>query len=107
MAWVDDRIWCHGKFLPLSDKAFRVWVHSLGYAGGFATKGHLDLQQQRIIGSTPKVRAELISGGLWDENGDGKSIVVHDWDEHNGKRDERREKDRERKRNARAKAPDG
>lgn len=97
MAWVDDRVWCHDKIVDLSDKAFRVWVHGIAYSSGMGTKGHLSTAHQRLIGTTPKIRAELMAADLWDANG-SDGVVIHDWDEHNGKRDERRAKDRERKR---------
>lgn len=98
MAWIDDRIWCLGKFAELSNDAFAVWVKSVAYSSGLSTAGHLNAGQQRLVGSSAKVRRELIEARLWDENGDGKSVLIHDWDEHNGKRDARRAADRERKR---------
>lgn len=99
MAWIDDRIWCHPKIVILSDKAFRVYVNSLTYSSGLELRGHLINEQQQQIGVTPKVRQELLAAGLWDPNGNG--IVIHDWDEHNSKRDDRKERERERKRRAR------
>jgi hypothetical protein len=101
MAWIDDRIWCHPKFTGLSPAGFATYVKSVAYASGMGTKGHLDPSQQKLVGGRPIVRAELIAAGLWDINGDGQTVVIHDWDEHNGKRDERRRKDRERKRELR------
>jgi len=55
------------------------------------------------MGSTPAIRKELVNAGLWDE--DGRAIHIHDWKEHNAKRDERRAKDKERKREMRAARP--
>lgn len=107
MAYIDDRIWCHGKFADLSDHAFAVYVKALAYSSGMECKGHLTSGQQRLIGGTAKARRELISARLWDENGDGQSVYIHDWDEHNSKRDERRAADRERKRKLRASAGKG
>lgn len=101
MAWIDDRIWCHPKFTDLSAPAFRAYVNGVAYASGMSTRGHLTSEQQKLVGGTSKVRNELVRAQLWDENSNG--IVVHDWEEHNGKRDERRAADRERKRLARAK----
>ena len=97
MAWVDDRIWCHQKLADLSDRAYRVLMNGIAYSSGFQTKGCLTVGHQRLIGATPKMRGELLTAGLWDENGDA-GISIHDWDAHNGKRDERRTRDRERKR---------
>jgi hypothetical protein len=102
MAWLDDRLWCHPKLADLTDRAFRAYINSITYSAGMGTRGHLTSGQQRIIGAAPRDRRELISAGLWNVNGDGEAIVIHDWDEHNGKRDMQREKDRERKRQARA-----
>lgn len=101
MAWIDDRIWCHSKIVPLSDAAFRVHFNAIAYSAGMGLGGRLEAAHQKLMGSTSKVRAELVDAGLWDE--DGSAISIHDWDEHNGKRDDRRKADRERKREARAK----
>ena len=102
MAWIDDRIWCHPKFVALSPRAFRAWVQGVAYSSGFGTRGRLSAVQLKLVGATEPVRRELIDAGLWENTADG--VVIHDWDEHNGKRDERRAKDRERKRAARASA---
>lgn len=101
MAWIDDRIWCHPKTAGLSGNAFATYVKGVAYSSGMGTSGYLDPGVQKLIGSTAKVRAELVAASLWDENGDGRSVVIHDWDEHNEKRDERRQRDLERKRRAR------
>lgn len=101
MAWIDDRIWCHGKFADLTDHAFAAYVKAVAYSSGMNCRGHLSLGQQRLIGCDTKARRELINAGLWDTNGDATSIYIHDWDEHNSKRDDRREADRVRKRAAR------
>lgn len=101
MAWIDDRIWCADKFTDISNDAFAVWVRSVAYSSGMSSAGHLSAGQQKLVGSTTRTRRELIEARLWDENGDGKSILIHDWDEHNGKRDARRAADRDRKRRQR------
>lgn len=101
MAWVDDRIWCHPKFVDLSDPTKWLWVKGIAYSSGFYTKGWLTKGQQQTIGSAPRTRAELIKAGLWDER-PGGAVYIHDWEEHNGARDRQREKDRERKRVERA-----
>lgn len=72
------------------------------YSSGFGTAGHLTAGQLAIIECTAKDREVLIKVGLWDDDGAG-GIRIHDWDEHNGKRDKRRADDRERKRLVRAK----
>lgn len=101
MAWIDDRIWCHPKFADISDRAFRVWVSGVAYSTGFATRGALTPGMQKQVGSDARVRRELVAAGVWDEMGSG-SVLIHDWDEHNSKRDARRANDRDRKRKARA-----
>ena len=100
MAWLDDRAWAHPKFTDLSDKAFRVWAHGLCYSSGFETHGYLSRGQLATIGAKPTIERELTSAGLWEER-DGM-IYIHEWAEHNGKRDARRAVDRERKRQQRA-----
>lgn len=104
MAWLDDRIWCHPKTASLTPLAFSAYVKGLAYSSGMGTKGKLDLAQQKLIGAGSKQRHQLVTAGLWDINGDGKTVFIHDWDEHNGKRDERRAKDRQRKRDQRQSA---
>jgi hypothetical protein len=95
MAWIDDRIWCHPKFTDLSPAAAWVWVKAVAYSTGFATKGHLTTGQQRTVGSDKRIRRELVAAGVWDEAADG-GVTIHDWDDHNSKRDDRREKERVR-----------
>src|SRR5690349_13483511 len=107
MAWLDERIWCHPKFADLSDRAFRASVHAIAYSSGFSCAGHLTPGQQAKIGADARIRAELIRFGLGDENGDGASIYIHDWADHNSKRDARRAADRERKREARKSSGQG
>lgn len=101
MAWVDDRIWCHPKFTDVSDRAFRAHVNAIAYSTGFGTRGVLTPGQQRTIGSDARSRRELVAAELWDDLEDG-SVAIHNWDEHNGKRDARRAADRERKKVARS-----
>jgi hypothetical protein len=102
MAWLDDRIWCHPKFLGLSDAAFATYCKGLAYSSGWGTGGHLNADQQRVIGCTTKTRDELVTAGVWDWTDAAGSVQIHDWDDHNGRRDERRRKDKERKRAARS-----
>lgn len=95
MAWIDDRIWCHTKFSDLSDRAAWVWVKSVAYSTGLSTRGVLTKGQQKLVGSSATVRVQLVAAGLWDEGDDG-SVAIHDWADHNSKRDERRVRERER-----------
>ena len=103
MAWTDDRLWCHPKYVGLSWRAKAVLRHGFEYAGGMNTKGVLTAASQTTIGASRSVRAELVNAGWWDENGDGKTVHIHDWEEHNGQRDQKRERERERLRRWRAK----
>ena len=98
MAWIDDRIWCHPKIIGLSANAKAAYVFGLAYSSGMSTGGMLKPAMQKAVGANARTRAELVAAGLWDENGDGQSVHIHDWDDHNGRRDEKRAKDRERKR---------
>lgn len=96
MAWLDDRAWAHPKVTRLTPNAFRVWVSGICYASGFSTSGRLEREHQRLVGATARIRGELVTAGLWDEV-DAGAVVIHDWDEHNGRRDAKRKSDRERK----------
>jgi len=100
MAWIDDRIWCHPKVARLSDSAFRAWISSICYSSGFGTLGRLELEHQRVIHTPKKARSELLAAGFWHECENG-AIAIHDWADHNDKRDAKRAADRERKRRQR------
>jgi len=102
MAWTDDRLWCHPKYVGLSSSAKLALRHSFEYAAGMGTRGKLTPAQQGLVGANPRTRRELIETGWWDLNGDGATIIIHDWDEHNGIRDARKAKARERMRAYRA-----
>lgn len=102
MAWIDDRIWCHPKLVGLTARAFRAYINGLAYSSGFACQGRLTDPQVKAIGASANVRRELVDAGLWAEATDRSgAIEIHDWAEHNSKRDERRAQDRERKRRQR------
>ncbi len=107
MAWIDDRIWCHPKFNPLSPQAFSSYIRGVAYSSGMSTQGRLTAADQKLVGASGKVRVELVNAGLWNMNGDQATVTIHDWEEHNGKRDARRKADRERKRQWRASAGQG
>jgi hypothetical protein len=104
MAWLDDRIRDHPKFVTLSDKAFRYWAHTLCYCSEHGTSGRLN-DAVIALRVPSKVTRELTSRGIWDDEQDG--LWVHDWQEHNGKRDdaveERRAAARERQKRHREK----
>lgn len=100
MAWLDERVWCHPKFSDLSDRAGWTWTRGIAYSSGMLTGGVLTAGQQRMIGADTRTRRELVDAELWHGLPDG-AVEIHDWDEHNGKRDKRRAADRDRKRNVR------
>lgn len=96
MAWLDDRAWCHPKLVALSDKAHRVHINAISYSSGMGLRGVLGTSHQRLMGATRGIRWELVEAGVWDDL--GGDIRIHDWDVHNAKRDDRKERDRQRKR---------
>lgn len=88
MGWfkIDDDIATNTKIQGLSADAFRLWIYGLAHASQHETDGKLDRSAQelgallaRISRPSYKVR-ELISAGLWDEEGD--SVVIHDYLDH-------------------------
>lgn len=85
----------------LSDATFRVWLAGICYSSGFGLKGRLEPEHQRVIQTTPKARAELVRVGLWEEIDGNGAVLIHDWSEHNDKRDAKRAADRDRKRKQR------
>lgn len=103
MAWMDDRMWCHPKFVNLTDGAFRLYWNAVAYSSGMGTRGVLTSKEQQTIGATSRAKGKLLASRLWERLDDKGAIKIHDWDSHNGRRDDRREADRERKREARAK----
>lgn len=102
MAWLDDRIWAHPKIRDVPRATRWEYAAAIAYSSGFGTKGILTAGQLRAIECRPNDRKLLIEVGLWIDQNDG-AIRINDWDEHNGKRDARRESDRARKRADRAK----
>ena len=100
MAWIDDRIYCHPKVLMVSKPARWTYIAGIAYSAGWGTQGVLERSALSAIGSTNNLRKELVAQGLWDEV--AGVILIHDWNEHNEKRDSRRRADRERKRTARS-----
>lgn len=97
MAWLDDRAWAHPKIVGLTAPAFRAWVNGILYSSGMELRGVLAPAHQKLVGATSSIKQELIEAGLWDALIDG-GVEIHDWNEHNARRDERKVKERERKR---------
>lgn len=99
MAWLDDRIRDHPKIRRTTPQAFKFWALALCYCSAHGTEGQLD-DAIANLGVPRKVVDELVELRLWDREDDG--LWVHDWQEHNEKRDqaveERRKQARERQR---------
>lgn len=104
MAWLDDRLRDHPKIVRASAPAFKVWALALCYCSAHGTGGRLD-EAVKALAVPRKVTEELVALKLWDREDDG--LWVHDWQEHNSKRDadldERRKAARDRQRRHRAK----
>lgn len=99
MAWLDDRIRDHPKIRKASPVAFQWWAFALCYCSAHGTGGHLD-DAIEIMRVPKSVVNELVKTGLWDREDDG--LWVHDWQEHNDKRDDAIEKRREQARERQA-----
>jgi hypothetical protein len=98
MTWIklDDTLPNNPKILPLSDKAFRLYIEGLCYANQYLTDGFL---AQAVVNRLDSGNAcqELLEAGLWIEVESGKQI--HDYCEHQTSRkvvEEKREQVRNR-----------
>jgi hypothetical protein len=98
VTWIklDDTLPNNPKILPLSDKAFRLYIEGLCYANQYLTDGFL---AQAVINRLDSGNAcqELIDAGLWIEVEGGAQI--HDYCEHQTSRkvvEEKREQVRNR-----------
>ena len=81
MTWIklDDTLPNNPKILPLSDKAFRLYIEGLCYANQYLTDGFL---AQAVINRLDNGNAyqELLDAGLWIQVETGAQI--HDYCEH-------------------------
>jgi hypothetical protein len=98
VTWIklDDTLPNNPKILPLSDKAFRLYIEGLCYANQYLTDGFL---AQAVINRLDNGNAyqELLNAGLWLEVEAGAQI--HDYCEHQTSRkvvEEKREQVRNR-----------
>jgi hypothetical protein len=98
MTWIklDDTLPNNPKILPLSDKAFRLYIEGLCYANQYLTDGFL---AQAVINRLDNGNAyqELLDAGLWLEAEAG--MQIHDYCEHQTSRkvvEEKREQVRNR-----------
>lgn len=78
MTWVklDDGFADHPKIAPLSNEAFRVFVHGLCYSARHLTDGRIPQAVAKAI-SPRRALDELVEAGLWNRNGTG--FVIHDY----------------------------
>jgi hypothetical protein len=78
MTWIklDDTLPNNPKILPLSDKAFRMYIEGLCYSNQYLTDGFLPDAIVRRLGNP----IELIEAGLWLESDNG--IQIHDYIKH-------------------------
>jgi hypothetical protein len=98
MTWIklDDTLPNNPKILPLSDKAFRLYIEGLCYANQYLTDGFL---AQAVVNRLDSGNAcqELLVAGLWLEVETG--MQIHDYCEHQTSRkvvEEKREQVRNR-----------
>jgi hypothetical protein len=98
VTWIklDDTLPNNPKILPLSDKAFRLYIEGLCYANQYLTDGFL---AQAVINRLDSGNAyqELLDAGLWIQVEAGAQI--HDYCEHQTSRktvEEKREQVRNR-----------
>ena len=78
--WIrlDDTFWTHPKLERLSDRAYRLYLRSIGYAAQHLTDGVIDQTALRTLGAARKTCDELVTSGCWDIVPDG-GYVVHDY----------------------------
>ena len=108
MTWVrlDDGFAAHPKVVGLDDRAFRLHICALCYAGQHLTDGAITSQSLRFVGELAQISypgaiaKRLVSAGLWDAIEDGYEI--HDYLRYNSaKADVERERAAARDRMAR------
>jgi hypothetical protein len=87
MTWVriDADFPEHPKVVDLSDDAFRAFIGGLCYCNHYLTDGKITPGAIRKLANR-KVADELISAGLWEQNGSG--VIVHDFLEYQPTRSE-------------------
>ena len=79
MTWVkiDPRMTEHPKIVGLSDRAFRLHINALCYAGRNDTDGRISRAVLRQLGGTARHAGELVAAKVWEVNGAGWAI--HDY----------------------------
>lgn len=76
----------HPKIAGLSDRAFRMQITAICYAGHYLTDGEVSLALARKAG--PRVVDELVEAGLWSLVPERRLYVVHDFLDYNRSRAE-------------------
>lgn len=76
MSWVkvDDKAWCHPKFLSLSGDAVRLWMFALCWSGSQGTDGAIPRAALRLLGGTQDDAQELVEARLWEETDNGWTV---------------------------------
>lgn len=107
MLMLDENAPDHEKVEGLTDRAFRGWIRALAWSARTGTDGRVPSQMPRRWDLRPSHIRELVSAGLWDENGSG--WVIHDYHDFNPPTDplaRRRWYDARRKRTQRGRNAD-
>ena len=101
MSWVrlDDQFADHPKVVGLSSDAFRLHVSAMCYCAAQLTDGRVTALLTRrltwFVTDTAAVTNELVTAGLWEQDGD--DYLIHDYLEYNPSGDDVRQ---QRKANA-------
>lgn len=74
---VDDTVWCHPKFLMLSDAAQSLWLRAGAWSAQTLTDGDVPSIAMTLLRGTDDAADELVASGLWEQSDDGYRF--HDW----------------------------
>ena len=79
MSWVkiDDKAWCHPKFMALSASAVRLWLFALCWCNQHEQDGLVPAAIVKVLGGSKRDVTELVKCGLWEVSGPNWSI--HDF----------------------------
>lgn len=99
MAWlrIDDGFAQHPKIVQLTRKDRWILIEILLYCARYKTKGLVPLAVGEVVrGATPAFLKRCVELRLLDESANG--LVVHDWDDYNGRDPKVLQAERQRKR---------
>lgn len=104
MVWfrVDDGWHSHPKTADVSFEARGLWVTAGSWCSQHLTDGAVPTKMLKLWGAKPKLAAELVRSGLWEETETG--FLFHDWSALNPRREDvlgKRAADANRKRESR------